>query len=252
MRFAWRFAPVACSIAFAVGGSFALLTRSAAETGALVPPARGVPARATTPPWAGLPAPVRAAPAVRPATTMRPPVAQVQWRRSRAVGLPYAGRLVAGVQLPVQGRTFVTFDPVLRKSPNRAWRRFGTDRLLRVVLGVTSAYAVAHPNAPRVVIGDLSRTHGGSFGKRYGGLGHRSHQNGLDVDIYYPRRDGREIPPGRVRDIDRALAQDLVRRFVRAGSRYVFIGPATQLRGPRGVVMKLVHHDDHMHVRIPR
>ena len=51
-------------------------------------------------------------------------------------------------------------------------------------------------------------------------------------------------------DIDHALAQDLVNRFVRAGAQFVFVGPHTGLHGPPGVVETLVYHDDHMHVRI--
>ena len=101
-----------------------------------------------------------------------------------------------------------------------------------------------------MVVGDLSRPNGGPFGPAYGGLGHRSHQNGLDVDVFYPRRDRLERPPSRVADIDHALAQELVRRFTTAGAEYVFVGPRTGLSGRRGVVMKLVHHDDHLHVRI--
>ena len=37
---------------------------------------------------------------------------------------------------------------------------------------VLRAYHDAHPDAPRVLVGDLSRRHGGYFGARYGGLGH--------------------------------------------------------------------------------
>jgi murein endopeptidase len=175
----------------------------------------------------------------------------IHWRRSKAVGTPWAGRLVKGVRLPPEGRLFFTWDPVKDRSPNRAYRRYGTDRLVRVILDVLRAYSAAHPNAPRVAIGDLSRPKGGNFGKRFGGLGHSSHQNGRDVDIYYPRRDGRERAPRTPAQIDHALAQDLVERFVRAGAQYVFVGPHTKLRGPDRVVQPLVHHDDHMHVRIP-
>jgi murein endopeptidase len=178
------------------------------------------------------------------------PRKRIQWRRSKAVGTPWAGRLVNGVRLPPEGRLFFTWDPVKDRSPNRAYRRYGTDRLLRVILDVLRAYSAAHPKAPRVGIGDLSRRNGGNFGKRFGGLGHSSHQNGRDVDIYYPRRDRREREPRTPAQIDRALAQDLVHRFVRAGAQYVFVGPHTRLRGPHGVVQQLVHHDNHMHVRI--
>ena len=37
---------------------------------------------------------------------------------------------------------------------------------------------------------------------------------------------------------------------MRAGATKVFVGPHTPLRGPRRIVRKLVHHDDHMHVRL--
>jgi Penicillin-insensitive murein endopeptidase len=161
-----------------------------------------------------------------------PPEAAIEWRRSRAVGRPNHGRLLGGVELPAAGSHFVTVDAVTRTSPNRAWRRYGTDRLLRVLLAVAEAHAAAHPGAARLVIGDLSRPHGGRFGPEYGGDGHRSHQNGLDADVYYPRRDGLERVPRRVGQVDRRLAQELVNRFVRAGAQYVFVGPRTGLRGP--------------------
>jgi hypothetical protein len=180
----------------------------------------------------------------------RPPEAAIRWRRSRAVGKPNHGRLLGGVELPAAGTHFVTVDPVARTSPNRAWRRYGTDRLLRVLLRVAEEHAAAHPGAARLVIGDLSRPHGGRFGPEYGGDGHRSHQNGLDADVYYPRRDGLERIPRRVGQIDRHLAQELGNRFVGAGAQYVFVGPRTGLRGPAKVVMTLANHDDHLHVRI--
>jgi len=195
---------------------------------------------------------VRASPlAARRAVTRRRLEESIVWHRSRALGLPYAGSLVRGVRLPREGVHFFTWDPVLRRSPNRPWRRFGTDRLVRTLLAVVDAYAAAHPHAGRVGIGDLSRPHGGDFGPRFGGIGHASHQNGLDADVYYPRRDRRERAPRVVTQVDHRLAQDLVDRFVRAGAQFVFVGPGTCLHGPPGIVQALVHHDDHLHVRLP-
>ena len=176
----------------------------------------------------------------------------VRWRRSIAVGRTNAGRLVRGVQLPSEGEDFFTWDSVLHTAPNRDWRRYGTDQLVRVLLQVLADYRAANPDAPRVGIGDLSRPHGGNFGPQYGGLGHDSHQNGLDADIYYPRIDRLERGPARVDQVDRALAQDLVDRFVRAGAQYVFVGPHVGLRGKRRIVQPLTHHDNHLHVRIRR
>ena len=206
------------------------------------------------------PAPVatQAAPAPHPrprphgrVAPRRRPEPPIVWHRSRAVGLPWDGRLVGGVRLPREGAHFFTWDPVLHRAPDRPWRRWGTARLVRTVLAVIDAYAAAHPHAPRVGVGDLSRPHGSDFGPQFGGIGHVSHQNGLDADVYYPRLDRRERAPGTVAQIDRRLAQDLVDRFVRAGAQVIFVGPSTGLRGPAGVVEALVHHDDHMHVRLP-
>ena len=176
---------------------------------------------------------------------------RIVWRESHSVGLHWSGRLVRGFELPAEGRTFFTWDPVLRRSPSRAWRRVGSDRLVRMLVAVLEGFAAAHPDAPRIGVGDISRPRGGDFGIRYGRPGHVSHQNGLDVDVYYPRRDGRERPPARPAQIDRALAQDLVDRFVRAGASRVFVGPRTGLGGPRTTVQRLEHHDNHLHVRLP-
>ncbi|HEY3191030.1 MAG TPA: penicillin-insensitive murein endopeptidase [Solirubrobacteraceae bacterium] len=184
-------------------------------------------------------------PASAPASVPRYPA-----RPSRAIGTPTHGRLVRGVLLPAAGSDYVTWDFVLKRSPNRAWRRWGTDRLVRTLLAVLRAHRAAFPDAPPLVVGDLSRPHGGDFGVRFGGHGHLSHQNGLDVDVYYPRRDGVLRPPLRVAQIDHRRAADLVERFLRAGARRIFIGPHTGLRGPRRIVRPLSLHDNHMHVRI--
>ena len=154
--------------------------------------------------------------------------------RSRALGLAHAGRLMNGVRLPAEGSAFVTWDPVRKRSPNRPWRRHGTDRLVLVLVRVLRAYRAAHPGAPRVAVGDLSRPRGGDFGRRFGPVGHASHQSGLDADVYYPRRDRRERAPRNVSQVDRRLAQALVDSFVEAGAERVFVGPRVGLRGPPG------------------
>jgi murein endopeptidase len=186
------------------------------------------------------------------ATGHSPPAfPRVRWRQSRTLGSPSAGSLANGVQLPATGRDFFTWDPVRKTRPNRPWRRFGTDDAVRRVLRVLRQHRRAHKAAPRVGIGDISRPHGGDFGPRFGSPGHSTHQNGLDVDLYYPRRDRRERAPIRVSQIDRRLAQDLVDRFIAAGAEKVLVGPATGLRGPSEIVVPLINHDNHLHVRFP-
>jgi murein endopeptidase len=192
---------------------------------------------------------VTADPYVLPGSPLTPSPT-VDWRHSRAVGAPWAGRLVRGVKLPAEGPDWFTWDPVRGRSPNRAWRRWGTDALLRKVLRVLHEYRADNPGVARVGIGDISRPHGGRFGREFGGLGHGSHQNGRDVDIWYPRVDGRERRPLRVSQVDLGAAQELVDRFLSAGVEIIYIGPHLDLEGPWRRVVPLVHHDDHLHVRI--
>ncbi len=178
------------------------------------------------------------------------PVPAIAYRESIPVGLWWAGKLRRGVQLPAEGPDWFTWDPVLKRRPDRDWRRWGTDRLVRTLVDVIAQYRLADPLAPRIGIGDLSRRHGGEFGMRFGGLGHMSHQNGLDADVYYPRTDGLERRAYLPSQVDRARAQALLDRFVAAGARKVYVGPSLHLKGPRKIVEPLVHHDDHMHVRL--
>jgi murein endopeptidase len=192
------------------------------------------------------PLPPVATPAPAPAPL--PPVTELP--RSRSVGQPWAGRLVNGRRLPPSGEGFLTWDPILKRVGNRPWRRWGTERLLATVRSVVADYARRHPGARPVLVGDLSRRRGGDFGPRFGGIGHASHQNGLDVDIYYPRDDGRLRAPVRPRQVDLAAAQELVDAFVAQGAVNVFVGPSLGLRGPRRIVSPLVHHDNHLHVRL--
>jgi murein endopeptidase len=178
------------------------------------------------------------------------PVVQVPNVGSIAVDATNGGRLVNGLQLPVQGPYWVTWDAVLGRVPNRAERRWGTDRLISFLVTVLRDYRIAHPAAQRILVGDLSRPFGGPFGREFGGLGHASHQNGLDADVYYPRTDRALRAPASPQDVDHALAQDLVSRLVAYGAQFAFVGLHVGLGGPPAVVQAIAHHDDHVHVRI--
>ena len=217
---------------------------------ASVAPRMTAPAATATPPSRA----TDRASAPRTESAAKPPRSQREDRRlrSRSIGAPTDGRLVHGVTLPASGRDHVTWHPIRKTRPNARWRRNATDRLVGLVLRIAREHRRANPGAPRLLVGDLSRPRGGDFGAAIsGGLGHASHQNGRDVDIYYPRKDRRLRAPRKVTDVDRRLAQDLVDRFVAAGAQYVFTGPVLGLRGPVRIVQPLRHHDDHLHVRLP-
>jgi murein endopeptidase len=184
-----------------------------------------------------------------PASEARQP--RIEWRDSVSLGTPTDGSLARGVRLPAEGRSFFTWDPVLRRSPDRDWRRWGSDDLVRTTLRVLREFRRTHPGAPRVGVGDLSLPTGGYFGPEVGGgIGHESHQNGRDVDVYYPRLDRRERPPDVPADVDVALAQDLVDLFVEAGASVVYVGPNLPLTGPPEIVVPAANHDNHLHFRL--
>ena len=177
--------------------------------------------------------------------------ARIRWRDSAAIGVPEAGRLARGVRLPAAGPGFFTWDPILKRRPNRDWRRWGTDDLVGTVLAVLRRFRDRFPDAPRIGIGDLSLRRGGDFGPEVsGGIGHATHQNGLDVDVYYPRLDRAERAPTSVDQIDRGLSQALVDLFVDAGAVVIYVGPNTGLGGPPEIVQPLANHDNHLHARI--
>ncbi len=215
------------------------------------------PTGPTTPPRHGAAEPpserVSESPTEVPArrNRLQAPRPGIEWRESVSVGNHAAGSLKRGVRLPAYGRGWFTWDPILKRSPNRAWRRWGSDRMIRATLTALREFRRANPAAPGVAIGDLSRPRGGDFGPQFGSIGHASHQNGLDIDVYYPRKDRRPRPPDSADQVNLKLAQDLVDRFVAAGAELVFVGPSLGLTGPPGVVVPLANHDNHLHARIP-
>jgi murein endopeptidase len=168
---------------------------------------------------------------------------------SKAVGKPWDGRLVCGQQLPVATEDYTTWDNALKRPLNRPWRRWGTTKLIGVTSQIAADYRARW--GTRLVIGDLSRPRGGPFGPEYGGSGHASHRNGRDVDIYFPRRDGLDLPPFAIRDVERTRSQWLVDRAAR-DAKVEFIGPNVKLRRTNSRVKYLIHHDNHLHLRIPR
>jgi Penicillin-insensitive murein endopeptidase len=172
---------------------------------------------------------------------------RIEWHRATSVGLPYGGSLIHGTQLPVEGSNWITWDPVDDHLLNAPRRLYGNERTIRTIVSVARSYRAANPRAPRIVIGDISREGGGPMLAE-----HVSHQNGLDVDVYYPRRDHKLRTPLTPGEIDRRLAQDLLDRFVAAGAQMIFVGYSTGLSGPAGVVIPYSNHENHMHVRFPQ
>lgn len=191
------------------------------------------------------PSPVPPAPPPPLESTQEQVTPIVAWHDSVAHGSPNGGWLENGVLLPATGPGYYTYNPATQEPPGGPLRRWGTAMLVRQVLSLTAWWADAHPDAPRLGVGDLSLKGGGPFESD-----HASHQNGLDVDIRLPRRDGVEGPAD-PSSYDRALAQDLVDHAIAEGASMVLIGPSLDLHGPSGIVLRWPNHDDHLHLRFP-
>lgn len=170
----------------------------------------------------------------------------VRWRDSVSHGTPNAGWLEDGVQLPVEGAGFYTYNPATQRYPEAPDRRWGNDELVRELIDLGRWWQRRHPSGPRLGIGDLSRPGGGPFLGPV--VGHASHQNGLDVDIRLVRTDEAEAAAD-PSTYDRELTQQLVDRLVERGAVLVLVGPSLDLHGPPGVVVTWPNHDDHLHVR---
>jgi murein endopeptidase len=187
-----------------------------------------------------------------PATVCRPTSATetpIVWKQSVALGRPTRGKLRNGVQLPTEGSMFATWDPGTKSVRSAGWRRWGTDHLISHSLCAIESFAAGRPVGARILLGDISLPEGGQFGPEYGGLGHASHQNGLDIDVYYPRKDGAETVVGNVKDIDRVATQALINEFIRYGATVIFVGRGIGLTDTEGIVKPARKHLDHFHVR---
>ncbi|MBM3678999.1 MAG: hypothetical protein FJW96_14145, partial [Actinobacteria bacterium] len=172
--------------------------------------------------------------------------AAIEWSDAASHGLPYRGSLHDGTQLPIEGPDWITWHPGTDSVPNAPERLFGHESTIRKVLSIVKGHRIAYPDAPRVLVGDISFRGGGPMDQ------HVSHQNGLDVDVYYPRLDRAPTAPRSAWEVDRRLSQDLLDRFLAAGAQIVFVGYATGLHGPGGVVVPYPNHENHMHVRFPQ
>jgi penicillin-insensitive murein endopeptidase len=115
---------------------------------------------------------------------------------SRSIGFYSDGALANGVPVAEEGRDhYLVFpgrcyrEPEHAPSypdPERAENFFGHALTVEVVLEVARQLRERFPGAPRVPVGELSNRVGGRIPF------HLSHQNGLDVDVYFLPREPTE------------------------------------------------------------
>jgi penicillin-insensitive murein endopeptidase len=183
--------------------------------------------------------------------------------RPQAIGSYAAGCLQGAVPLPAEGPGFHT----MRRSRQRF---FGHPLLVRYVQALGEA--AARHGLGTLAVGDLGQARGGPMPS-----GHRSHQNGLDVDIWYlllptgqawPAAERETVaapsllaPDGRSLDEQRWTPQHA--ELLRLAASFeavarIFVHPLIKKalceRFPGAPWLQKVRpwwgHDDHFHVRL--
>jgi penicillin-insensitive murein endopeptidase len=206
----------------------------------------------------------------------REPTSTIPRARCRSVGYPFRGRLEHGVLL--RESPLVRYVGEYRAGGNF----YGTWQLVQLIERAAARVNRRLPGA-RLSVGELSGPRGGSL------PGHRSHENGRDVDLSFYMTDARGRPydpfafatfgpdgvgrgPNRMLRFDDARNWELVGKLVADGDarvQHIFVSNAirarllrtARLRGaPRAVIARaeqvLVQpthghpHANHFHVRI--
>lgn len=189
-----------------------------------------------------------------------PPAAALAWSRlvvpsagpARSIGAYSAGCVAGAVALPRSGEGFEVARP-------QRQRVFGHPALVEMIRNLGRRLAAQH--LPALSVGDLGQARGGPAPN-----GHASHQNGLDVDLWFVPPTGGDT----VSMVDAArrrpsahFTEEMVGflRLVAADGRVnrIFINPVLKRTlcersgSERSWLHKLAPwwgHDDHVHVRL--
>lgn len=161
--------------------------------------------------------------------------------RSQSIGTPGVGRIDGAVLLPRHGVDFFAWDWRTERAAQTDRARWGNCTLIKRVMVAISRYRARYPDSAPVVVGDIGLRHGGEI------EGHGTHENGLAVDVYYPRKDRRLDDAKTVSQVDTRLAKGLLHELLRSGARHVLIGQRVALPTSSRVT-RWPRHDDHFHV----
>jgi murein endopeptidase len=161
--------------------------------------------------------------------------------RSVSIGSPGHGRLVNGVLFPATGPDHFAWNFREQRIGGSDGTRWGNCRVVRAVLLGLAAYRFRNPEAPLVAVGDMGLRRGGEIDH------HSTHEDGREIDLYFPRRDRRLRESHTVAQVDLRLSRELVRAMLDAGAYRVLIGPHIRI-GTSAHVMRWPNHDDHLHV----
>lgn len=105
-----------------------------------------------------------------------------------SVGFYASGKLKGGVPLPEEGKHhYLVMRARCYEDGDRAHNYYGHPNTVRAVQEAAKKVRTTYLGAPKVAVGELSNRRGGKIPH------HLSHQNGLDVDVYFLQRPDVEV-----------------------------------------------------------
>jgi hypothetical protein len=170
----------------------------------------------------------------------RPGLPDCHRHRSRSIGSPRHGRLLDGVLFPATGPDHFVWNFRAQRIGGSYRTRWGNCRVVRAVLRGLATYRARNPDAPLVAVGDMGLRHGAEIDR------HSTHENGRQIDLYFPRRDHKRCEPHTIAQVDMPLSRQLVRAMLHAGADRVLIGPHVRMVTSARVI-RWPNHDDHLH-----
>jgi len=161
------------------------------------------------------------------------------------------GYLVNGASLPPYGPGYYYFPGADPKGTDN-WAC--EDWVILHIQNVGVQWERVRGERPRIGIGDISwYKHPRKAGKQGGPFQmHRTHQNGLDIDVRYIRKDKREAPLDLIfsrQHYDQQATQEVINLFIESGASLILVNTRANITGPG--VHAVSDHSNHFHVRYP-
>lgn len=129
-------------------------------------------------------------------------------------------------------------------SGSNANYKYSGNKIRDVLYSLAEVWHSSNPDGPRIQINVISAQEGGD-------IGHSSHQNVLDFDIRYVRKDSTEGPlqlPSS--NYDQTRTQDLIDLFIDTGKiDIIFTCADANLSSSKINTNYSSTHKDHMHIR---
>jgi len=194
---------------------------------------------------------------------------------SIAFGAPDNGSLAGGLNLPEYNEGYYQYRP----SSDPRWDGYlgsmpdsndwGTLAAINAIeatarawvdpvptTNICSRYSSEYGGTPRshqFDIGDISKLGGGPWLNSDGRTRHKSHQNGLDIDVRYPRKDGQNLPLDVRTDpahYDTSSTADLMTCFINKSNVDLIFADSASIGIWGGALVNDTGHHTHFHVRI--